>query len=280
MSAPSMGVLHGEHVLLGASFHDSGTNAPLGVSEYAREKCPDWPGDGASLTDLTGSTYLLVSGEAASSFASVSLAGKTLGVGEGSFEAVLSGSGELLSVPLALRCGDSEFVIVDPSERGAALEGWLGFLRSAGEGDSAPFASVSVEDASMMLVPLLLAGGAAPAVLGDYLHDGDRLPEPGAVRQLRLDSFVCIVSGVPLPGDVPAYLALVPVAAARPIWRSLLSFTEVSPVGIHALRRRLGETLPWGGALESTGPARVAREELEGWGILRPGSDFIGARGL
>ncbi len=56
------GVLHEEHVLLGASFEESAvTGGPL-VLAYAGEKNLDELLPGAVLSDLTGSAYLLVSG--------------------------------------------------------------------------------------------------------------------------------------------------------------------------------------------------------------------------
>lgn len=276
----SAGVLQGEHELLGATFETTLDDAPAAVQTYLNEQVPAWSGDAATLTDLSGGAYLLVSGPEAESLMGLALAGQRLGVGETRFSASLSGSGETISVPLALRTGDNEFVVIDPTPRGPALSGWLRFLAGMEQGGVRPFPNTTVEDASSMLVPLLLVGGAAPAVLGDYVHGGESLPVPGRVSQIRLDSFVSVVAGIPLPEGVPAYLVLVSPPAARPIWRSLLSFTEVHPVGHGALAARLSKTLPWGARLDASGPATLARDELAEWGLLRPEDDFIGARGL
>lgn len=276
----SAGVLQGEHELLGATFETTLDDAPAVVQTYLNEQVPAWSGDAATLTDLSGGAYLLVSGPEAESLMGLALAGRRLEVGETRFSASLSGSGETISVPLALRTGDNEFVVIDPTPRGHALSGWLRFLAGMEQGGVRPFPNTTVEDASSMLVPLLLVGGAAPAVLGDYVHGGESLPVPGRVSQIRLDSFVSVVAGIPLPGGVPAYLVLVSPPAARPIWRSLLSFTEVHPVGHRALAARLSKTLPWGARLDASGPVTLARGELAEWGLLRPEADFIGARGL
>lgn len=131
-----------------------------------------------------------------------------------------------------------------------------------------------------MLVPLLLLGELSGEVLLDYLHNGDELPEPGTTRQLRLDAITCAVTSLDLPQETPAFHLLVPPGSARVLWRSLLSFTEVTPVGHRALSSLLSRILPWASVLDGSGPARVSREQLEDWGIVRGGVDFVGGRGL
>lgn len=280
MSAPRMGALHGEHVLLGARFASTEGAEALHVSSYEREAPVAEGLEGALLSDLTGRTYLLVSGEAVESLGRAVLAGRRLGVGEAAFEAVLTGDGSVCSVPLTLRTGDTELVLLDPSGRGAALEGWVRFVAGVSQDGSAPFAGTSVDDASGMLVPLLLAGGAAEAVLADYVAAPTDLPAAGRVSSLHLDAIPAVVARLPRAGSsAPAFLVLVPPANARAIWRSLLSFREVSPVGAEAVRA-LAEGLPWGGLLAAAGPARATADELALWGLLRPDGGYIGERGL
>ena len=187
MSDARTGVLHEEHALLGASFEPSETTGLLAVRSYAREAaCAPAAGE-ARLTDLTGATYLLVSGSDAEPLAYAAFAGAPLPVGECAFSATLSGDGSLLSMPLVARCGDTEFVVIDPSPRGEALAAWTGLLARAESDGVRAFPLVSICDASEMLVPLALCGPAAEHVLSDYLHDAS-LPAPGQVRQLRLDA--------------------------------------------------------------------------------------------
>ena len=278
MSEWRRGVLHHEHELLGASFEASESTGLLGVASYATEPAdPLASTSGALLADLTGSAYQLVSGADAEALVSGACAGRPLNVGEASFGVVLAGDGGVLSVPLALRTGDEEFVLVDATERGEALVGWLSFLHGL---EGSPFSSADVRDASDLLVPLVVAGPASDGVLGDYLSEGASLPAEGEVAQVRLDAIGALVAGVPLPGLAPAYLVLIPPAAAHIIWRSLLSFTEVEPVGSRGLRRALSSALPWAPALEGDGAARVSRDELARWGLVRPQNDYVGARGL
>lgn len=279
MSETRAGVLHEEHALLGASFVPSETTGLLAVRSYAHETEGAPAAGEAWLTDLTGATYLLVSGSDAEPLAYAAFAGKRLPVGECAFSATLSGDGSLLSTPLVARCGDMEFVVIDPTSRGEALSAWTGLLARAESDGVRAFPLVSTCDASDMLVPLALCGPAAVHVLSDYLH-GASLPAPGQVRQLRLDAIDVVVvrPGAPLAQD--GLVVLVPPARARVLWRSLLSFTEVSPVGVPALAAFLAGALPWGELLRGAGPERVGRDRLARWGLVRDGGDFVGGRAL
>ncbi|MDM8270996.1 hypothetical protein [Thermophilibacter provencensis] len=285
MSSARMGVLHGEHVLLGATF-EPGFDDLLAVCSYACEKddAVFFEGaekDGALLCDLTGCAYVLVSGDGAGALVGTALCGDELAVGSAAFEGVLTGDGSLISTPLAVRTGDREIVLVDPSCHGEALVGWLSFLAGAEQGGVRPFAGTLVEPASEMLVALLLAGPAAERVLADYVSSPARLPRPAEVLQAHLDAIPAVLVGIPGADELPrGYLVLVPPARARALWRSLLSFGEISPVGHETLRRILCDTVPWGGFLATASPAHVSAGNLKRWHLLREGADFIGARGL
>lgn len=270
-----------EHALLGALMGEPGASvAP--VLSYPGELAGHDGSGGAALADLSGSCYLLLSGPDAPLLARSALAGRALGVGEAAFEAVLSGDGGLISVPLALRTGDGELVVLDAGPRGPILHAWLGFLSEVEQGGERPFAGAAVEDASGMLVPLLLAGPEASRVLGDYVSSPADLPEPGRVAPVSLDRISCLVARVPDAGPArePRYLVLVPPVAARVLWRSLLSFPEVDPVGVGRAGELLLGGAPWAGLVSSEDSVRASRGELGGWGLLREEPDFVGARGL
>ncbi len=275
------GVLYQEHVLLGAAFGEPAAAPAAPVDSYPIEgDLPEFL-SGAVLADLTGTAYVLVSGESAPELFCAASAGRGLAVGEAAFGAVLTGEGRLLSAPLALRSGDHELVFVDPTPRGAALAAWLAFLAGTERDGVAPFANATVEDASGMLVPLLLAGERSEAVLSDYVRtEGERLPSEGEVAALHLDAIPALVTRVP-GASVPMWLALVPAARARAVWRSLLSFTEVTPVGTRAAATLFSDGRPWSDALASDeGPADVSRSDLAAWGLVRDADDFVGARSL
>ena len=54
---------------------------------------------------------------------------------------------------------------------------------------------------------------------------------------------------------------------------------KIGPEQLH-VRELLARSLPWAAALSAEGPVALGRAELEGWGIVRDGDDFVGARGL
>lgn len=281
--ALKMGVLHTEHMLLGAGFAP-GHSQSLAVDAYAREpKAAETLAQGALLFDLTGATYELMSGPAAPALAEATLAGQRLAVGECAFEACLTAEGNLAAAPLTLRCGDHEYALLDPSPRGAVAKAWIGFVSQVEQDGYAPYAGCSLEDASHMLVPLLLAGAKAGWVLRDYLAPEARLPRAGEVASLALDAIQVVAAGVPLPGktsDTPCYLLLVPPARARVLWRSLLSFTEVEPAGHRQLLSLCEKALPWAPVLATDDAVRPGRSRLASWGLVRPEDDFVGARRL
>ena len=237
--------------------------------------------EGAFLVDLTGATYALLHGGSATQLTGAAFCGRTLGVGECAFEPSLTGDGSVNAIPLCLRTGDSEYVLLDPTDRGETLVAWLGFLANLEQDGCAPYAGTEVESAQGMLVPLLLCGAKARDVLADYVKSPSDLPRPGRVAQIKLDSILCVVAAAPLPhAGVDAFLVFVSPAQATILWRSFLSFQEVSPAGTVILDKLVRQGLPWGEAASSLGRVEPGQEALSAWGLLRPDSDFIGARAL
>ena len=281
MSTTQPSALYQEHVLLGASFDEAEAQLSARVLSYLGEKDARLSADEAMLCDLTGSCYLLAEGAYASGFASAAFAGSEAQVGECAFSACLTGDGSVVSVPLLLRTGSDELVVLDVSPRRDVLGGWLSFLRAVDAQGVRPYESVSLEDAHGTLVPLLLAGGGATRVLTDYLGEGSALPKAGTVAQLMLDKIGALVANVAGSGlGAGAYVVFVPVPYARTLWRSFLSFTEVVPVGHARLEEELENALPWGSLLRSSDQIRAERQQLVDWGIVRGDDGFVGARAL
>lgn len=281
MSKDDRGVLYQEHLYLGGTFGD-GTFPALSMpqaygSPHGDEGAPFR--EGAGLSDLSGTHSVLLSGAPAQAFVEAAFAGRKLAVGECRFEAVLGGDGILMSVPLLARTGDAEYVLWDASERFELLSGWLGFLAGVSQDGFAPYAGLEREDVTGRLVPLLLWGPAAEHVLGDYLSSGSHLPGAGRVCDLALDSIPSVVAEPPVPGG-RCLLALVPPTYARTVWRSLLSFNEVAPVGERALVAHAEEALGWLALVEDTDRTKPSRAELERWDLVRAGGDFVGGRAI
>jgi glycine cleavage system aminomethyltransferase T len=270
--------LYEEHLLLGGTFDGGEGRRLLGPSSYPSGE-PDVV-DGSALVDLSGTPTILLSGDGAQQFAEATLAGRRLGVGEAEFEASLLGDGSMASVPLASRTGQQEYVVWDLTPRGETLFAWLGFVQGIESGGFRPYGGVSVEEVGERLVPLLLWGSTATAVLSDYARGGEDVPAPGGVGNLMLDGRIESLVASPRLGDEPAYLLLVPPAFARVMWRSLLSFPSVSPLGTTGLAARVDQALPWMPSLGVTDTLRLEAAELLSHGLVREEGGFIGARGI
>ena len=77
-----------------------------------------------------------------------------------------------------------------------------------------------------------------------------------------------------------AYLVFVPPACAVPLWRSFLSFPEVTPIGSDDFRHIVNVVFPWMRQLDSKDAVRIDAKTLAREGMLRGERDFIGARGV
>lgn len=270
-----LATLYQEHLLLGAKFEGDKI-----VRRYANEVGASHVSDGAILSDVSDMDLLLFDGAAAEPFANAAFAGRKLGVGECAFEASLTGDGSLASVPLLARTGAGEYIVADLSARSEVLVAWLSFLSAIEQDGRAPFAGLGTEDVSGSHVALVLAGARAAEVLADYVAGRQSgLPGRGRIARCMLDNIPCIVAHLDLVNH-PAYLVLVPPVHAVALWRSLLSFAEVAPVGRDGLLRLAGEALPWLARLRGGDAVRMPYGELRAAQIVRESLDFVGARGL
>ena len=277
MSEQKRSILHTELEYLGAQFSTSTEGFNLAQSFYGEKPLEEALKD-CALIDLSGIGYTLVSGTAAQNFVEAVFAGKQLEVGETSFECALTGDGSLSSNGLLARSGQNEYVILDASERSLVLDEWLSIIASVEQNGVAPYAEVSLEDATPLLTPLLLAGKKVKKVLMDYLGE-QRLPEDSKLCNLMLDQTIpALVTNISTK-KVPAYLVMVPPVHTIILFRSLLSFETVHPLGHKQLIEGLKTYLLWFSELVSNTKVVVAKDKLEGWSLLRASDDFIGARG-
>ena len=277
MSEQKRSILHTELEYLGAQFSTSTEGFNLAQSFYGEKPLEEALKD-CALIDLSGIGYTLVSGTSAQNFVEAVFAGKQLEVGEASFECALTGDGSLSSIGLLARSGQNEYVVLDASERSLVLDEWLSIIASVEQNGVAPYAEVSLEDATPLLTPLLLAGKKAKKVLMDYLGE-QKLPEDSKLCNLMLDQTIPALIANVSTKKVPAYLVMVPPVHTVILFRSLLSFETVHPLGHKQLIEGLKTYLPWFSELASNTKVVVAKDKLEGWGLLRASDDFIGARG-
>ena len=277
MSEQKRSILHTELEYLGAQFSTSTEGFNLAQSFYGEKPLEEALKD-CALIDLSGIGYTLVSGTSSQNFVEAVFAGKQLEVGEASFECALTGDGSLSSIGLLARSGQNEYVVLDASERSLVLDEWLSIIASVEQNGVAPYAEVSLEDATPLLTPLLLAGKKTKKVLMDYLGE-QRLPEDSKLCNLMLDQTIPALVVNISTKKVPAYLVMVPPVHTVILFRSLLSFETVHPLGHKQLIEGLKTYLPWFSELASNTKVVVAKDKLEGWGLLRASDDFIGARG-
>ena len=277
MSEQKRSILHTELEYLGAQFSTSTEGFNLAQSFYGEKPLEEALKD-CALIDLSGIGYTLVSGTSAQNFVEAVFAGKQLEIGETSFECALTGDGSLSSIGLLARSGQNEYVVLDASERSLVLDEWLSIIASVEQNGVAPYAGVSLEDATPLLTPLLLAGKKAKKVLMDYLGE-QKLPEDSKLCNLMLDQTIPALVANVSTKKVPAYLVMVPPVHTVILFRSLLSFETVHPLGHKQLVEGLKTYLPWFSELASNTKVVVAKDKLEGWGLLRASDDFIGARG-
>lgn len=277
MSEQKRSILHTELEYLGAQFSTSTEGFNLAQSFYGEKPLEEALKD-CALIDLSGIGYTLVSGTSAQNFVEAVFAGKQLEVGETSFECALTGDGSLSSIGLLARSGQNEYVVLDASERSLVLDEWLSIIASVEQNGVAPYAEVSLEDATPLLTPLLLAGKKTKKVLMDYLGE-QKLPEDSKLCNLMLDQTIPALVANVSTKKVPAYLVMVPPVHTVILYRSLLSFETVHPLGYKQLIEGLKTYLPWFSELASNTKVVVAKDKLEGWGLLRASDDFIGARG-
>lgn len=274
-------VLAAEHLLLGAlmgSLDDGGPDVPLRYADTDAEATA--LADGTALCDLSGLYAAKMAGSSAEAFCSAVFGGRKLAVGECAFEPVFMGDGRLASVPLLARTGDQEYVLWDASPSADLLAAWLSFMSDIEQNGYRPYAGLDFEEESTALVPLLLWGDEARTILHDYVRKDDRLPEAGHITDVSLDGTIATLVLSPKLDGRPSYLVLVPPAYARIVWRSLLSFQSLAPVGQAICRQRISETLPWGKLLLSAEPHEVDAKSVKAWGIMRKEHVFVGARAL
>ena len=277
MSEQKRSILHTELEYLGAQFSTSTEGFNLAQSFYGEKPLEEALRD-CALVDLSGISYTLISGAVAQNFVEAVFAGKQLEVGETSFECALTGDGSLSSIGLLARSGQNEYVVLDASECSLVLEEWLSIIASVEQNGVAPYAEVSLDDATPLLTPLLLAGKKAKKVLMDYLGE-QQLPEDSKLCNLMLDQTIPALIANISTKKVPAYLVMVPPVHTVILFRSLLSFEMVHPLGHKQLIEGLTTYLPWFSELASNTKVVLAKDKLEGWGLIRTSADFIGARG-
>lgn len=269
-------VLYSEHLLLGAKF-SNGVVATYPHEPSVQTLRSDMAT--AFLCDTSGAQTLVFSGEDASSFASAAFAGTKLQVGECAFEVAFTGDGGVASIPLLCRTGTHEYVCLDRSSRSEVLSAWLTFLANISQDGYTPYARMTTTDASSAHVVLTLGGHAARHVLRDYLEERF-IPQAGQVCACELDGHIHAIVACTLVDNLECFTLFVAPHEASTLWRSLLSFKEVVPIGLSTIAELFTEATNWYAYLDTTDALRLDVALLAREGLVRNTNDFVGARAL
>ena len=273
-----------EHELLRAQAGALRDGTPF-VERYG-EGDGEWnaPIEGCALADMSDLSSILIGGEGARSFASTVFSAAAPMPGSCAFALALSGDGTVIAPALIGGIDAEDFIVWVPGGLAEGLRAWLEAMRAlkgmpAEDGSrESLWPEVELDDPVSGLVTLAIEGPEARVVLDDYLADDTELPRAGALARLELDRIVTTCVGLPWPED--AWLVILPSPAAPVIWRSLLSFPQVTPVGTPVIWGRLVEDREGLKAYLEAPIRPFAPKELGLEGLLRPEGGFIGARAL
>ena len=270
-----------EHMLLGAILENGEKGFASKAVVYGDGTAErDALRDGCGVADLSYLRMMLIGGDAAEPFFSATVACELPAVGECRFGAILAGDAAVIATPLVVRTGDHEFLLLEGQDRWPAMDAWLRWVADLEQDGVRPYAGVSVSEVTGSLVPLLLHGPTAGEVLGDYLKGNGGLPQGGICSQALLDERIPAIIVCPGFSKEPSYLAFVPNKNAVVIWRSLMSFGSVAPVGSSAVEGLAGRTLGWARLMRGADRVTLPTEALYRWDLARKSGGFIGARSL
>ena len=264
-----------EHDALGARWQELETGERV-VATYAVVSV-DQAREGCGVANLMGHTLALANDAPSQPLVTTAVARQPLAVGECGFGAVFLGDGRCASTPLCLRTGDHETLLLDASSSGETLGAWLTWVQSMEAQDQRAFPDATMSDQTDALGALVLTGPAAPEVLADYLR-GQQMPDPGHVRPLNLDEIPAIVATLPVSAHSAdkSFLLLVPPATLRVLWRSLMSFGQVVPVGMQDLAQLVDAPRPF--SLGSAG--ELDPSDVKAYDLVRAQGPFIGSRAI
>ncbi|MEY8436505.1 hypothetical protein AAK967_02005 [Atopobiaceae bacterium 24-176] len=272
-------VLEGEHLLLGATMEPGATGRPEAAWYGDGTKEPVAFEEGCALADVGGLVATCISGDAASAFVSAVFTSYVPEPGSVLGALALMGDGRVVAPALVAGLAVNEFCVWCPGELSEGLMEWMRGIAAVEEGGVAPYASVELSCGAPLSSTLMVAGPDATAVLGDYLAPDAALPKPATLSNVRLDAIDTVVLR-PAIGSFSPYLVVAPNAFAQVLWRSLLSFPNVSPVGTSAVWGRVADEAPGLVDFLDEPMARRTPKDLGLQGLLRPGDSYIGARAL
>lgn len=265
-----------EHGFLQAELEPdaNGVLTPAYYGDAAGE--PEAFSQGCALADVSGTVGTVVEGADAAAFVSMAFAGPVPAPGQLVESVALRGDGTVVS-PALVACLGDYYGFWAPAETAQQLADWLEGVAAIEQAGTKAFSDVKLERAAAT-VTLLLAGPDSERVLSDYLAPGASLPPVGAIANVALDRIPVVCGRIAVNGRAWTLL-WVPEARARVLWRSLLSFEQVTPVGTSAVWGQIEEAAPGIGDLLDDPESAPLPADCGLAGLLRA-SGYIGARAL
>ena len=238
--------------------------------------------DGAVRTvvsDVTDVSMLRVSGADATRFLETmgSLAVGDVEVGRTSASVHLTGEGEIIDLVTVARTSDDEYFLLGTPENREELLAWLQAHATLADGETPVFPDVELLDTTALMSAIVLMGPASADIISEM--SGSR-PEDlaGRVMDITLDGRPALLVSAEealLPARWLLYLAKDDVTT---IWRGILSFEEIDPIGREALVRLLYSLHPELKAL--TGDAYLLARDIDLGSVVDPGRRFVGSSNL
>lgn len=186
----------------------------------------------------------------------------------------------MVSVALVARSGDNEYFYLDVSNHGGLLSSCIANYLFEKKRQGASSETVSLEDADQLLVPLFWQGPVHTKYLVIISMTRSQPSSIGKLSFCLLDARIAALIGhIPLK-DLDAYIVLVNPQQVQILWRSLLSFSMVVPIGEADLMRILSHELSWLSASHNVDETSISQDIHNVHGFVRSSRDFIGGQAL
>lgn len=268
--------LHEEHVALGARMVPyAGWEMPVQYTGIVEEHLATRSSVG--IFDVSHMAEFRVFGPEAEAFLSRVLTNditRISGIGEAQYTLMLNDEGGIIDDLIVYRTGDMEFMIIanaaNRTKDFAWLEDHLPPIHEVGEGVD----NIELVDESDKVGLIAIQGPGALDVVAELAGEGFEAPDRFHIVSTFLDTLPVMVARTGYTGEdgVEVLAANCDLPA---LWRALLSFPEVHPVGLGArdtLRLEMGYHLYGNDMDETVDPISAGL----GWVVRKDGS-FIGS---
>lgn len=268
-----------EQEALGADFIDTGSLWVPGSYGEVQDEVDAYK-DNTLIVDVTSMGVIAVSGKSSTLFLNTMTTApvNSMVLGDVRFGLALTGEAEIIDVVLINKTGDESYTVYCSSENLTELYLWLEAHAALQQNKVKAFEDVSVSNESSKLAALAVLGKGAATVLSDYLTDDAVLPAPGTIAPVKLDNFDVLVSAVELPDITTVYFLLVAPHDVVTLFRSFMSFEQVMPAGLEALRILIQRSYPGYGLVLQA--AYTTPKEGHLLDLVRSTKDFVGAKNL